>query len=230
MPEDRKNVIILGGGYCGAAVVSHLRDCSKFNVILIDRKPFFECTPSIIQALADPGKWVPKITLPYEKMMGQNGKFIQGSVHNVKGDHVEINGISIPFNYLVLCTGSTYKSSVKSVAMSTAFREKILRSNYQKLLKAKTVLIVGGGLVGVELSSEFKLTYPDKHIIVVDGNDRLMKRSYLSGSKKIEKYLKKIKVEVRLNERVIGYNSRTNVYKTTKGEIQADAVYLATGK
>lgn len=131
---------------CGMMLTYYLRQMEHFHVVLIDKKPFWENTPMVIAALANPDDWASKILYPYDKMIPEGrGKFIQGGISKLNKDSVETNGGTIPFDYCVLCTGSSYKQFVKSNAMSAAFREKTLKSNHKKLLNAKSILIVGAG-------------------------------------------------------------------------------------
>lgn len=81
----------------------------------------------------------------------------------------------------------------------------------------------------MELAAEFKCIYPEKHVVLVDRHDKVVKRSFPGASTKIYNYLVKIGVEVRLEETVLTFNSKTNTYKTSKGEIKAEAIYLCTG-
>ena len=41
----RKRVVVVGGGFAGSIVAKNLQ--RFFNVVLIDRKPHFECIPSL---------------------------------------------------------------------------------------------------------------------------------------------------------------------------------------
>lgn len=96
--------------------------------------------------------------------------------------------------------------------------------------ESQKVLIVGGGLVGCEMAAEIKELYPKKHVVLVESNNRVMKRIQLSASVKIYNFLVKLGIEVRLNERVVTFNSKKSVYKTSKSEISADCIYLCTGE
>jgi NADH dehydrogenase FAD-containing subunit len=46
-------VVIIGGGFAGCELAKRLHDF--FDVILIDSKNYFECTPAMPRALVDVG-------------------------------------------------------------------------------------------------------------------------------------------------------------------------------
>lgn len=96
-------------------------------------------------AIAKPTMWANRINYPLEKLVGEKGTFIQGSVSKVTPKCVEVNGVEVPFDYLVLATGSNYNQFARANPISTAFSDKTLESNSKKLIKAKTVLVVGAG-------------------------------------------------------------------------------------
>ncbi|MBD3262226.1 MAG: hypothetical protein GF334_11270 [Candidatus Altiarchaeales archaeon] len=41
-------VVVLGGGFCGAAVAKHLDKVKGLKVVLIDDEDFFEYTPGLV--------------------------------------------------------------------------------------------------------------------------------------------------------------------------------------
>lgn len=109
----------------------------------------------------------------------------------------------------------------------------------EELAKAKSILIIGGGLVGCELASEVSrnydgITLPKKRITIVQANSSLVPRSTPKQRKNAEAYLKKLGVEVVLNERVIlfeQYGENQNFYIGASGRtyLDYDKVFCATG-
>ncbi len=132
--------MIVGGGFCGTTAAYYLRQSDRFSIVLIDKKPFFEHTPSVIMAVADPMKWADKINYPLEKLVGKSGLFVQGAVSKITSKEVEVNGGKIAYDYLILSTGSSYSQFIKSSAMTAAFREKTIKSNFK--VKKQTFQII----------------------------------------------------------------------------------------
>src|ERR1700722_13881954 len=73
--------------------------------------------------------------------------------------HVSLLAWQISYDYLVLATGSTYRSQFKSSDTSTLYRASQLDDEMEQLKAAKSILIIGGGLVGCELASEISRSY-----------------------------------------------------------------------
>lgn len=112
-----------------------------------------------------------------------------------------------------------------------------LEESYFELLKARRVLIVGGGLVGCELASEisqhrFPGAYPKKSVTLVDSHSNVVNRSDSRQQSMASKYLKDLGVEVVCNEKILDFDSTcANVYLGSSGRVYAgyDKIFIATG-
>lgn len=70
--------------------------------------------------------------------------------------------MEVPFSFLIVCSGSTYASPIKprvgsmegGAELRMQGRLSGLRETAQRVQDASSVLIVGGGTVGVELAAE----------------------------------------------------------------------------
>lgn len=49
-----------------------------------------------------------------------------------------------------------------------------LRSHQQHVQRAKSVLVVGGGAVGVQIATDIKAYFPEKQVTMVHSRDRVM--------------------------------------------------------
>jgi NADPH-dependent 2,4-dienoyl-CoA reductase/sulfur reductase-like enzyme len=141
--KSRKRVIVVGGGFAGVQTAKLLDNIPHFQVVLIDKRSVFECTPLVIDALCNPSMY-DSITIPLADCI-KNGTFIQGKATKFTDKTVTVNGVDIPFDYLVLSTGSSYQSKFKSDDVSTSFRKKGLTYAFDRMRAAESVLIVGGG-------------------------------------------------------------------------------------
>ncbi|MBR9703595.1 FAD-dependent oxidoreductase, partial [Candidatus Woesearchaeota archaeon] len=109
-----------------------------------------------------------------------------------------------------------------------AQRGRTLRNSHTEVEKALRILIIGGGTVGVELAGELVTKYPKKDIVIVHSRDSLMQRSCEPVKRHAEKWLRKLGVEIHLNERVLETHRKT--FQTDKGKhIRADLAFLCTG-
>ncbi|MCO5607094.1 hypothetical protein L7F22_061286 [Adiantum nelumboides] len=107
-------------------------------------------------------------------------------------------GDVLPYDFLVVATGSAYKGP-------STKRERILefQSENKKLRKAKKVLIIGGGPVGVELTGEIVVDFPEREVILVHGGDRLIEFVGPKASHKAFSWLRQHRVDIRLNELIV---------------------------
>lgn len=123
-------------------------------------------------------------------------------------------------NLLLLCWGWNWANNVCDNGPENT-----------KLRGAESVLIIGGGPVGVELAGEIVTDFPAKKVTLVHGGDRLLEFLGTKASTKALKWLQSKKVKVILDDRIdtdglVGPN-----YVTKKGvAIQADAHFVCTGK
>lgn len=218
-----KKVVIIGGGFAGSTIAKALEN--KFDVTLVDTKDFFEFTPGILRTIVEP-KHMCKIHKMYKDYLKKT-KVINEEVKIVDERHVLFDGKRIRYDYLVICSGSSYKEPIKEQHVVYASRAKHLINVYNHLMRAKNVAIIGGGIAGVELASEIVCKYPEKKIILIHADKRLMHRNSEKSSKYAEYFLKNKGVEIILGEKVVTGN-KNNIMTDKKREIKADIVLLCT--
>ncbi|KAI8371556.1 uncharacterized protein BYT42DRAFT_580683 [Radiomyces spectabilis] len=239
-PQPRKEqlrVVIIGGGFCGFTVASILDAMPLFHVTLIDTKESFEYTPGAVKKLVNPHQST-SLRVRHDAYV-RNGRVIIGYADDIghDGTSVVVNEEEIFFDYMVMASGSSYASSLKSTDVSTIYRLNGLEQIYEELIRAQKVLIIGGGLVGCELASEiaqrtFPGAYPKKHITLLDSNSSIVGRSNEVQQERAMHYLLDLGVEVVCNERIIDFDTaENNVYVSTSGRVYRDydKVFMATG-
>jgi NADH dehydrogenase FAD-containing subunit len=143
-----------------------------------------------------------KITAGFPKIT-----FKQASLEAVNTDNtIEIKLLptaqveTLAFDQLILCTGFSYDQPVKDQnSMTLADRKQSMKDFYDKIAAAKSVLVAGGGVVGVELAGEFAIKYAstgNKKIGICTKGDRLLSGIPAKGGQLAEAFLKNHKVEV----------------------------------
>ncbi len=219
-----KKIVIIGGGFTGSYCARKLQN--KFDVTLIDTKDYFEFTPSILRTIIEP-QHAKKIQIPHKKYL-KKGSFIKDSVIEITKDKVMTKTRSFDFDYLIIASGSNYNHPIKEENVVLATRASHLIEAHKKLEHAKTILIIGGGLVGVELAAEIITKYPEKKITIVNGGDNLISRNHPKSIRYAERLLKKKGVNIIPKQRVIS-KDKSN-YLTDKGErLKGDMVFICTG-
>ena len=134
---------------------------------------------------------------------------------------------------MIISTGSDYNEPFKEHGVVAVTRAMNLRRSYEKLSKAERVVIVGGGLVGVELAGEISEKYGrEKKIVIIHSGKFLIERNNERAIKYADDYLRKRGVKLIFGEKVVDAKKTRNeiVCKTDKGSLlKSDMVFLCTG-
>ena len=220
-----KRVVIIGGGFTGSRVAKILEKKKNFEVTLIDTKKHFEFTPSILKSITNP-KFFNKIKILHESYL-KNSTFICGKVKKISKNSISVRGKEIPFDYLVIASGSTYASPIKDQNVSIISKIKHLEEIHDKIEGLDKVVIVGGGAVGVELASELITCYPKKNIRIITSSENLLQRNNEKTRRHARDFLLKKGVKINFNQKVIP-NGRKFFLENGKG-VEGDYFFLCTG-
>ncbi len=219
-----KRLVIIGGGFAGIAIAQAFS--SRFSVTLIDSKPFFEFTPGILRTLVEP-EHMHSIQATYTSFL-QNISFVQGCVTGITSTAVKLGKRSIPFDYCVIATGSRYKAPIKEQNVVLASRAHHLHAFHDKLVRAKSVVVAGGGLAGVELAAEIATHFPEIQLSLVHPHDRVLSTHTSPSSRYAEHFLRKHKVTFLFNERLDSVSGARATLRSGR-VIPADVVCYCTG-
>ena len=221
-----KKVIIIGGGFGGSYIARKLE--RNFEVTLVDSKDYFEFTPGILRSTVKP-LYSKKIQVPHSAYL-KKSKIITGKVDYVTESYIVLENEKIPFDYdyLAICAGSKYSLPISEENIINANKAELLDKNYSKLEKAKEILLIGGGLVGVELAGEICTRYKDKKITIVHSGKKLIERNHKKAIKCAESFLKKKGVKVIYDEKII--INKKGIFKTDKKTtLKPDITFLCAG-
>nr|GAT50639.1 predicted protein [Mycena chlorophos] len=97
----------------------------------------------------------------------------------------------------------------------------------------KSVLVVGGGALGIQFATDIAAVHPNKHVTLLHSRERLLPRYKEAMHNEILAALQEAKIEVILGERlqITSSSAPGGVVRTTTGrEISADMVLLCTGQ
>ena len=110
---------------------------------------------------------------------------------------------TIPFDYLVLATGSNYPAIGRKNVIKAGPEQPTLQARAEcwhsaaaNLKKAESVLVIGGGPVGVELAAEVASAYPHKRVAIVSRSTRLCAALPEAVGHKCLRWLQRHQVEV----------------------------------
>lgn len=247
-------IVILGAHHAGITAahfllkkvipaLSKLTPETVYHVTVIDpNTEFFYNVPSPRTAANDAGAPVSKIFLPisegFKAYTPENFTFVLGKATSISPDTKSVTvrlaesetDKNFTYNSLVVATGSKSTSNLWFTDNTGATKTAYI--NLQDSLKAAdTVLIAGGGAVGVETAAEIGF-YLKKKITLLSGGERLLVRHPLGNSSSAESKLKALGVETIHNLRVTGSKvagSKTEVILSDGTTRIADVYIDATG-
>ncbi|XP_039248344.1 ferroptosis suppressor protein 1-like isoform X2 [Styela clava] len=239
LQEDAK-VVVVGGGSAGITIAIDLLHTGK--VKLIDPKDSLFYNIGSLRSCVEPS-YANHIFIPYKETFGDS--FIRGKVVKINKDSNTVtidDGQEISYTHLILATGGAGAFPAKSMPeypkMSKEEGLQLYRDINKEILEADTVVCVGGGAVGVELSGEIKTDFPDKKVILIHSNNTLCsKRLNSSAQSKLQALIKRKGIEMILEERVSNLDDlhinkcvKDQVLKTENGkEMKVDLVFKCNG-
>ena len=222
-------VLIIGGGFAGVSTAQALEK-RGINTLLVDKKDYFEVTFATLRNLAAPGTIGNQARKYYKEFL--EGRFIQSRVDTLGPHHARLeDGSEIHFDYGVIASGTRYPSLpvAKSVeAMSLQTRDEELVIANAMLKKATKVMVIGGGVVGVELAGEIAYALPNTKVVLAHNQDRLLNGFKEKAQRAARKQLEGLGVEIEFNRRFHTQNGKY-IDQNTGYISDADLVYEATG-
>ena len=263
IPEsDLERVVIIGGGFAGIELAKKLSS-KKFQIVLLDKNNYHQFQPLFYQ-VATAGLEPSAISFPFRKLFQKNKQFHfrMTSVEGVDTANQEVYtdiGI-IKYDKLVVAMGATtnfYNNAqieanvlpLKSTAealnlrntLFNTFEKALLESNAAKRKALLTVVIVGGGATGVEVSGSLadmrklilpkdypEINFDEMEIYLVDGAERLLSGMKEHASQKAKEYLETLGIKLIQKAHVTSYDGSTLVLGDGS-EIETHTVIWAAG-
>ncbi|WKV13468.1 NAD(P)/FAD-dependent oxidoreductase [Marivirga harenae] len=237
---NQKRIIIVGGGFAGITMAKKFAG-KDVQIVLLDRHNYHTFQPLLYQ-VATAGLEPDSIAGPLRKLLEnhRNIYFRMATVSKIDQQENKIisNVGELEYDYLIIAAGSKTNFfgqnekfekafPLKQIPQALDFRshilqnfeEAVLSSDEAKIESLMNIVIVGGGLTGVELAGalgELKKhvlpnDYPDLdfnrlNIYLVEGMGRLLGGMSDFADRKAQKYLKKFEVNVKLNTMVNSYD------------------------
>lgn len=216
-------VVIVGGSFGGLGVAQALlKDVPAVRVVLVSpsRTAFFNiASPRIF---ADPGAFPPekylfKIEDSFKKYGSSAFELIEGRVSAIdpagKVVTIEESGKLLPYDYLLIASGSTTASALGRESAVVPFKspntgdiELLVKKAQEEIAGAETILVAGGGPVGVEFAGELAQAFrgkPRGKITLISLSSRLLPMLKEAASTKAKDLLQKNHVSVRTGRKVL---------------------------
>jgi apoptosis-inducing factor 2 len=205
---DARNVVVIGASYAGYSTAYELASTlpTGWRVILIEKNDHFHFTWVLPRFSVLSGQ-EHKVFVPYDNAFQglPEGSciFRKDEVVRVTKDTVVLKGGDmIPYEYLVFATGANAAAPSRLNGNTREEGIAILQDIQEQIHKAQNLVVVGGGAAGVELATDAKAQYPDKHVTLVHSRDRLMHDYGPKLHEAVMKAADEMKLEVILGDRV----------------------------
>jgi NADH:ubiquinone reductase (H+-translocating) len=173
-------IVVLGGGFGGVAIVRHLervlRRRTNVEITLVSRENFFVLTPLLFEACS--GRLELRHCAQPIRAALQRARFIEATVQSVEVERQLVRAVAeggaydLPYDHLVIALGASTNDglipgSSNALTFKTMADALVLRNHligcFERADAAAdapqrrgclTVVVIGGGLVGVELVGE----------------------------------------------------------------------------
>lgn len=255
----RRKVIVLGAGFAGVQAAIDLR--AHCDVEVIDGKEYFEFVPGTLAALAgarpmsmstfadDAATRAQRaIMVPYAQIFkDKRVKFTctRGREIDVRDDCVIIRGerssmedVRLAYDELIVATGSVYAGVIKSSGVG---REMTMQGRMDAYAEARasivrgntTTIIVGGGVVGVELAAELAARATKANngssVVLLHAGERLLDMLPDHIGSYVTKALIKSGVKVYVGQKYERDGENAFIGVANKNVIRGDYVLMAIG-
>ncbi|MGV0744910.1 NAD(P)/FAD-dependent oxidoreductase [Mycolicibacterium sp. XJ870] len=158
---NQPHVIVIGGGYAGVLAANHLQSDPRVNITLVNPRPEFVERIRLHQMAA--GNY--EATQAYDKVLGDRVRLRVDGAARIDAEirQVELtSGEVLDYDYLIYAVGSTagVPASVPGAAefaypVSEFEDAQRLRTRLQDVPVSAPMVVVGGGLTGIETAGEF---------------------------------------------------------------------------
>jgi NADH dehydrogenase FAD-containing subunit len=218
--KQKTRIIIFGGGFCGSTIATNLDKHKEIEAILIDKNPYFEYTPGLpklIRKTTTPQK----IQVKYIDFL-KHVSFVQEQVITITSKTVTTTTNTFSYDYLIICPGITYPIPFKDTTnLYTLEKNDSVQKLPDTIRRKHHIIIIGGGVVGVEVAAEIATFFPKKSLSLIHPKDRLIERNSPYASQYAHLYLKNHHVNIIYNEKIKNVNK--NTFYTNNGKtINAD--------
>ena len=229
--STKPKVVVIGGSFAGLAASQKL--ASKCDVTLVDFKNYFEYTPGILRAFVDP-KYLSQITCSLDTADNLVST-VCAKVEAVESNQIVVSNLegdqsTIPFDYLMVGSGSLYSHCIKPTPEepTLSHRMQTWENAAQILAEASSVLVIGGGPVGVELVGEIVTKYPRMKVTIVDAGKSICGTFPSKAVEHMTSWLSTKGVDLVLGEWITSIDDNGCTLKSGR-RIDADVVYRCMG-
>ncbi|KAJ1329818.1 apoptosis-inducing factor 2 [Microdochium nivale] len=248
MATALRNVIIVGGSYVGLAVTKELVASlpSTYRLLLVEPHSHFHHLFAFPRFAILPNH-EHKAFVPYSAAFASSP---QGSSHHhavIKARAVSLQAdrlvldrpwqgsTEVLFDYLVVATGTRLQAPGTMQDDDKPLSVRYFQAYQARVAAAQSVILVGGGAVGVQMATDLKELHPEKEVTLVHSRDQLMPLYHEALDQLIKSRFEELGVKTVLGTRVAmppnGIPVDAKSIKLQDGrELAADLIIPAVGQ
>eukprot|EP00928_Gymnodinium_smaydae_P012347 TRINITY_DN14483_c0_g3_i1.p1 TRINITY_DN14483_c0_g3~~TRINITY_DN14483_c0_g3_i1.p1 ORF type:complete len:431 (-),score=48.65 TRINITY_DN14483_c0_g3_i1:331-1623(-) len=181
--SSKQRLLVVGCGPAGIAVVRGL--ARDFRIVVVDPKDYYEYTPGILRGFVNSQQLdslhvtLRDVINGFESVSHLHGTVVSLGMHSAEVRLGDGSAISVPFDFAVLATGSQYSGGglwkVTGAPGEEGWtrlsdRRAGLHSAQEQLRNINrrngTAIVLGAGLVGVELAAELAHFMPELKVVM----------------------------------------------------------------
>jgi len=219
--SQESQIVIYGGGMAGALLAKALSP--EFRITLVDPNDYFEVPMSVPRSLVQPD-FAEGAIMPFASILPQV-RHLRGMLTELQADAglvalADGSQQRLRSRITVLATGSTFSNPLMRAIGGSSVRERkeFYARFEQRIVKARNILIVGGGPIGVEVAGEISENHPAKAITIVEAGPRLLASTSEAAAQYAAQVLQRRGVTILTGERIERAGSTSDIVFAEGGE------------
>jgi len=204
---DARNVVVIGGSFAGIMLARRLAETlpTGYRVVLVEKNSHMHFVFNFPRFSVIPGHEA-KAFIPYNNAVSgaPEGIFdqIRGTVKSISDKEVVLeSGETVPYDYLAIATGCSQPFPARLRATEKTEGCSELQRFQKRVDDAKSIALVGGGAVGVEMAADIKSFFPEKNVTLIHSRAQLLPRFGKRLHDHAAKALTDLGVDLKLEER-----------------------------
>ncbi|KAF5022519.1 hypothetical protein F66182_5421 [Fusarium sp. NRRL 66182] len=214
MTAGLKNVIVIGGSYVGLCAVKELASLLPVThrVLLIEPHSHIHHLFAFPRYVIVPDH-EHKAFIPYTGFLSSLPNAANHSIVKARAVSLQKNRVTldrpwqgsneIPFEYAVVTTGTRLQAPFNMNDDEKRPSVEYLKTYQQGIKNAKSIVIVGGGAVGVQMATDLGEVYPEKKVTLVHSRDRIMQLYHEKLDEIVRERLEELGVNVITGTRAV---------------------------
>ncbi|MGL4304884.1 MAG: NAD(P)/FAD-dependent oxidoreductase [Mycobacteriaceae bacterium] len=235
--ETSLHIVVIGAGYSGIMATNRLLatdSAQQIKVTVVNPRPYFVERIRLHQLLAGTSQ----ATVPFDELLHPQANLLVTEATHINASNSTVtlaDNSVLNYDYLLYALGSCKATAeipgVNEFSWNTAELESAmdLKERIYSLDRNKpnNIVIIGGGLTGVETAAELA-SLPSTTKITLITSDELCPGWSTQGKTKVRKYLQKLGVSV-LESRTVSAVTATSVTLSQGPELPSDITIYSGG-